>query len=67
MKPQELYDITDLEKLLGLSRTIIYRLRDSGNLEMTPLGGKWVITRNKLDKFLEKIDSGEIYINEELL
>ena len=67
MKSQELYDITDLEKVLGLSRKKVYGLRDKGYLQMTPLGGKWVITRNKLDKFLEKIDSGEIYINEELM
>ena len=67
MMDQELFDITDLTKKLGLGRKMITKLRDSGDLEMIPLGGKYVITRKKLDEFLEKVDSREIYIERELM
>lgn len=64
---RELYDINDLEKILPFKRDYICELRDKGYLQMTRMGKKYVITRNQLDKFIEKVESGEIYINEELL
>ena len=64
---RELLDIKDLERILPFKRLNIYKLRDKGILEMTRIGRKWVMTRNQLDKFIEKVESGEIYINEELL
>lgn len=64
---RELLDIKDLEQVLCFKRTKISELRDSGILPMTRIGKKWVITRGKLNDFLEKVDSGEIYINNELL
>jgi len=65
--PRELLDIKDLEAILPFKRLKIYELRDKGILPMTRMGRKWVITRKKLDDFLEKVDSGEIYINSELM
>ena len=64
---RELLDIKDLEGILPFKRTKISELRDRGLLQMSRIGKKWVMTRNQLDKFIEKVESGEIYINEELL
>ena len=64
---RELLEIKDLEIILPFKRLKIYELRDKGILQMTRIGRKYVMTRNQLNKFLEKVESGEIYINEELL
>ena len=64
---RELYCIKDLESILPFKRDCICNLRDRGILPMTRIGKKWVITRGKLNDFLEKVDSGEIYINSELM
>ena len=51
---EKVYDLTDLEQLLKISRRTLFKHLSSGILEHTKIGKKIYIREEQLQKFLSK-------------
>ena len=54
MSDQLAYPVPDAAKQLGISRSRMYVLRDEGAIEFTRIGGRVVVKRSELERFLNE-------------
>lgn len=47
--------VKDVAEYLNRSETTIYNMLNNGELPGIKLGGKWIVRKNDLDKFLDKL------------
>ena len=50
---EQLYDLTDLEKMLRVSRRSIFNWKSEGKMKFSQIGKKIYITDSELKRFLE--------------
>lgn len=60
-KQNKVYDLTDLENILHVSRRTIATWRSEGKLNFSQIGKKLYITDDELSKFLADNKEGGIY------
>lgn len=51
---KEFLSVREISEALGVSRYVIYRLLEEGELKGYRLPRKWLVTRESLERFLEK-------------
>ena len=47
--------VKDVAEYLNRSETTIYNMLNNGELPGIKLGGKWIVRKNDLDKFLDDL------------
>lgn len=57
----KVYDLTDLVKLLNVSKRTIFKWKSEGKMNFSQIGKKLYITDNELKRFLVDNNSNEIY------
>lgn len=57
MKPQLSYTIDEACALIGVGRTKLYEVLDSGKLPARKWGKRTLILRNDLEKFVSNLDA----------
>lgn len=50
--------VKDVADYLNRSETTIYNMLNNGELPGIKLGGKWIVRKNDLDKFLDQLVQG---------
>lgn len=46
------YDLKDIETMLKVTRRTLLSYIKAGKLTATKIGGKWIVTRENLEKFI---------------